>query len=65
MSNTGFMVLDVDLPGDRLVSLAGTTAKYWVGCGLPSYEGEIAGLPESVIAELITLGVIKPTHADK
>lgn len=55
----GFMVLDVELPGNRAVALEGSCATYWVGEGLPVYKGPIAGLPESVLSELSALGAIK------
>lgn len=56
----GYMCLDVDLPGDRVVSLQGDSVKYWVGEGLPVYEGPITGLPSAVIDELLKLQLIKP-----
>lgn len=53
------MILEVSLKNGGLVELTGSTAKYWEGEGLPTYEGAIEGLPECVIAELLTLKAIK------
>jgi hypothetical protein len=52
-------VLDVELPDNRFVELTGQRAKYWVGEGLPVYEGYIEGLPESVLVELKKLKAIR------
>lgn len=53
------MTMEIDLPGNRAVSLEGGVARYWVGEGLPVYKGPIEGLPADVLAELLALGAIR------
>jgi len=52
------MTLEVEV-GRGLVELTGSNCKYWQGCGLPDYEGPIAGLPTHIINTLVELGAIK------
>jgi hypothetical protein len=52
------MTLEVEV-GKGLVELTGSNCKYWHGCGLPDYEGPIAGLPTHIIKILLELGAIK------
>jgi len=52
------MTLEIEI-GRGLVELTGSNCKYWKGCGLPDYEGPIAGLPAEVIKTLVELGAIK------
>ena len=59
MRPSGYMVLNVELPANRFVELTNDRAKYWVGEGLPVYEGFIEGLPESVLVELTELNAIR------
>ena len=59
MEFSGHMLLDVELSGGGAVELCGTRVKYWVGCGLPDYEGEIEGLPDMVLSELLKLGAVR------
>lgn len=56
----GRMTMEIDLPNDRAIRLIGTDAQYWIGEGLPVYEGPISGLPSAVIDELLELQAIKP-----
>jgi hypothetical protein len=56
---TGFMILEVELPDGGAVTLEGSNAKYWKGCGLPDYEGAIDGLPAQVLTQLVKAGAIK------
>jgi hypothetical protein len=58
------MTLEVEV-GRGLVELTGSNCKYWQGCGLPDYEGPIAGLPPAVINTLVELGAIKNIHLNK
>jgi hypothetical protein len=58
---TGYMILNVELSDNRAVQLIDDRAKYWVGEGLPVYEGYIEGLPKSVLVELIELNAIRAT----
>jgi hypothetical protein len=53
------MLIEINLPDNRAVQLEGDSVKYWIGEGLPKYEGPIAGLPVSVISELLRIGAIK------
>lgn len=57
----GYMILEVELKNGGLVELTGPNAKYWAGCGLPDYEGDIAGLPEPVLNELIARNAVRTT----
>ena len=59
MKSSGYMLLDVELSGGGVVELCGTRVKYWAGCGLPDYEGEIEGLPDMVLSELLERGVVR------
>lgn len=58
------MTLEVEV-GKGLVELTGSNCKYWQGCGLPDYEGPIAGLPQTVIETLLHLGAIKNIDLNK
>lgn len=58
------MTLEVEI-GRGLVELTGSNCKYWQGCGLPDYEGPIAGLPQAVIKTLVELGAIKNIDLNK
>lgn len=58
------MTLEVEV-GKGLVELTGSNCKYWQGCGLPDYEGPIAGLPQTVIETLLRLGAIKNIHLNQ
>jgi hypothetical protein len=53
------MILEVTLSGNRLVELEGDSCSYWTGSGFLVYQGDIDGLPESVIRELLDLGAIR------
>jgi hypothetical protein len=56
----GYMTLEVELSGEgEFVELSGNNAKYWPTFGLPTYEGSIDGLPESVLAQLQQRNLIK------
>ena len=58
MKSFGPMLLDVELSGGGAVELCGARAKYWAGCGLPDYEGDIEGLPATVLSELLERGMV-------
>jgi len=54
------MEMCITLSANRHVVLTGDAAEYWVpGATIPAYSGPIAGLPESVIGELLKLGAIR------
>jgi hypothetical protein len=57
------MILDVELPGNRAVSLEGGWVTYWIGEGLPTYKGPIDELPKEVIRELLDLKVIRKSFS--
>ena len=57
------MILDIELPGNRAVSLEGDWVTYWIGEGLPNYKGHIDGLPKAVIRELLELKVIRKSYS--
>lgn len=54
-----YMILTVELPGERVVELEGPNCRYWSGPGKPTYVGPIEGLPPEVIEELLSRGVIR------
>lgn len=59
-----YMVMEVTLSDNGLVELTGPNVRYWIGCGLPDYEGSLEGLKlafPQVVTELVTRKIIK-TH---
>ena len=54
-----FMLMEVELSDGGAVELCGQNVKYWRGQGLPDYEGDITGLPDSVFSELLKRRMIK------
>jgi hypothetical protein len=59
------VILDVELEGNRAVSLEGEWVTYWIGEGLPHYKGPIVGLPKEVIRELLELKIIRRSYSTK
>ena len=58
---TGFMTMYHEFRDGSAVELSGTNAKYWEGMGLPTYEGDIEGLPADVLEKLVKAKLVKKT----
>jgi hypothetical protein len=57
---SGF-ILEYTTKSGGFVEVAGDNVKYWVGTGLPDYEGSTEGFTEmypAVVSEMINKGVI-------
>jgi len=58
--STGFMQLQVQLSNGQFAVLEGSQVRYWATCsGAPVYVGDIDGLPQPVIDELVQLKAIR------
>ena len=53
------MIMQVELPDGGAVELIGSNCKYWIGTGLPDYEGPIEHLPQGVLEYLLKIRVIR------
>jgi len=58
----GYMILEFTFKDDAYAEISGPNIKYWIGTGLPDYEGSLDGFAKLFplhMAELITKKAVK------
>ena len=57
---TGYMILEVELPNNEAAQIEGPWLKYWRGEGLPAYDGPLNDAPPDMIEALLEAKAIVP-----